>query len=309
MIPLVYHPRYNITAFGLERRHPFDSRKYQRMHDALIARGLRGPSDFRRPKRATERELLTVHSPGYLQSPRSAETLAGILEIPILKRQPSWFIDWRALSPMRLAAGGTVLACRLAMERGIAINLGGGFHHAAANWGGGFCVYADTPLALKTLYDEGKIERALVVDLDAHQGNGTAAAIRDWPWAKIVDLYEGDLFPWPKEPEDYPFPAREGMAGGEYLDIVREFLPVVLDEVRPDLLIYNAGSDVFEGDPLARLRLSARDIAERDLLVVSEARERGVPVTMVLSGGYSSESWMIHADAIEGILTRFDRAC
>lgn len=223
MIPLVYHPRYNITAFGLERRHPFDSRKYQRMHDALIARGLRGPSDFRRPKRATERELLTVHSPGYLQSPRSAETLAGILEIPILKRQPSWFIDWRVLSPMRLAAGGTVLACRLAMERGIAINLGGGFHHAAANWGGGFCVYADTPLALKTLYDEGKIERALVVDLDAHQGNGTAAAIRDWPWAKIVDLYEGDLFPWPKEPEDYPFPAREGMAGGEYLDIVREF--------------------------------------------------------------------------------------
>lgn len=253
MIPLVYHPRYNITAFGLERRHPFDSRKYQRMHDALIARGLRGPSDFRRPKRATERELLTVHSPGYLQSPRSAETLAGILEIPILKRQPSWFIDWRVLSPMRLAAGGTVLACRLAMERGIAINLGGGFHHAAANWGGGFCVYADTPLALKTLYDEGKIERALVVDLDAHQGNGTAAAIRDWPWAQIVDLYEGDLFPWPKEPEDYPFPAREGMAGGEYLDIVREFLPVVLDEVRPDLLIYNAGSDVFEGDPLARL--------------------------------------------------------
>lgn len=306
MVPLIYHPRYNITAFGLERRHPFDSRKYQRIHDALIARGLRRPSDFERPKRASTRDLLTIHSPEYLQSLRNSETLAGILEVPTLRRLPPWFTDWRVLRPMRLATGGTVLACRLAMERGVAINLGGGFHHASADWGGGFCVYADAPLALRTLYDEGRIGRALVADLDAHQGNGTAAAIRDWPWAKIVDLYGENLFPGRKEPEDYPFPAPDGTTGEMYLDAVREFLPLILDEVRPDLLIYNAGADVFEGDPLARFRLSARDIAERDLLVVSEARERGVAVAMVLSGGYSAESWKLHADAIEGILTRFD---
>jgi len=308
MVPLVYHPRYNITAFGLERLHPFDGRKYERIHDALIAGGLRRGSDFTRPRPATKGELLTVHAPEYLRSLRNPEALARILEVPAVRRLPAWFTDWRVLRPMRLAAGGTVLACRLALERGIAINLGGGFHHASFGWGGGFCVYADAPLALKTLHDEGRIERALVVDLDAHQGNGTAAAIREWPWVKIADLYGEDLFPWSKEPEDYAFPARAGMAGHEYLEVVRGFLPAVLDKVRPDLVIYNAGSDVFEGDPLARFGLSARDIAERDLLVVTEARERGVPVAMVLSGGYSEQSWKLHADAIEGILTRFDRA-
>lgn len=307
MVPLVYHPRYNITAFGLERRHPFDSRKYRRIHDALTARGLRRPSDFRKPRAVTRSDLLAVHSPEYLRSLKSSETLARILEIPVLGRLPSWFVDWRVLRPMRLATGGTVLACRLAVERGIAINLGGGFHHAAADWGGGFCVYADAPLALKTLYDEGEIERALVVDLDAHQGNGTAATIRDWPWVRIADLYGESLFPGRKESEDYPFPAPDGTTGETYLDVVREFLPLILDEVRPDLVIYNAGSDVLEGDPLARFRLSASEIAERDLLVVTEARARDIPVAMLLSGGYSAESWKLHADAIEGILTRFDR--
>ena len=97
------------------------------------------------------------------------------------------------------------------------------------------------------------------------------------------------------------------MTGDEYLELVRDSLPGVLDAIRPDLVVYNAGSDPFVDDPLARYRLSARDLADRDLLVVIEVRERDVPMAMVLSGGYSSVSWKIHADAIEGILTRFDR--
>ncbi len=96
--------------------------------------------------------------------------------------------------------------------------------------------------------------------------------------------------------------------GDEYLDIIREALLPALDAVRPDLVVYNAGSDPFEGDPLARYRLSASELADRDLLVMDMVRERAIPVAMVLSGGYSSESWKIHTDAIEGILTRFDRA-
>jgi histone deacetylase 11 len=147
----------------------------------------------------------------------------------------------------------------------------------------------------------------LVVDLDAHQGNGTAAVIRAWPWASILDLYEDDLFPFPKEPEDIPLPVPPGLTGVEYLEIVREALPRALDAHRPVLVIYNAGSDPFVDDPLTRLRLTARDLAERDLLVIRLARERGIPVAMTLSGGYSAESWRIHADSIEGLLTRFDR--
>ena len=209
---------------------------------------------------------------------------------------------------MRWATGGTILACRLALEHGISINLGGGYHHAAGNWAGGFCVYADVPLAVKPLHDEGKVNRVLVVDLDAHQGNGTASVFRGWPWAHILDLYEDDLFPFTKEPEDFALPVPPDLIGNEYLDIIRDTLPPALDAVQPDLVVYNAGSDPFEGDPLARYRLSATDLADRDLLVVDMVQERNIPVAMVLSGGYSAESWKIHADAIEGILTRLDRA-
>jgi histone deacetylase 11 len=309
MIPLVYHPRYNITAFGLERLHPFDGRKYRRIHDALIERGLRRARDFVRPKKAARRELLEVHTPGYLRSLRSSKTLARILEVPVVGRLPRWVIDWKILRPMRHAVGGTIMAGRLALEHGVAINLGGGYHHAASEWGGGFCVYADTPLAAKILHDEGLVEKVLVVDLDAHQGNGTAAVFHAWPWATIFDLYERDIFPARKEPEDYPLPVRSGLTGAEYLGIVQESLPAALESTRPDLLCYNAGSDPFALDPLAGFRLTASDLAERDLMVVTMARERGIPVAMVLSGGYSAESWKIHADGIEGILTRFDKGC
>jgi histone deacetylase 11 len=307
MIPIVYHPCYNVTAFGLERLHPFDSRKYRRIHDALIARGLRRSRDFARPNSVSRRELLELHTPNYLRSLRQPASLARILEVPVVGRLPGWLIDWRVLRPMRYATGGTILACRQALEHGVAINLGGGYHHAAAGWGGGFCVYADVPLAARILHDEGRVGKVLVVDLDAHQGNGTAAVFQDWPWATIFDLYERDIFPARKEPEDYPLPVRSGLTGAEYLGIIREALPVAVDSVRPDLLIYNAGSDPFAEDPLAGFRLMMGDLAERDLIVVTMARERGIPVAMVLSGGYSTVSWRIHTDGIEGVLTRFDR--
>ncbi len=306
MIPVIYHPSYNITAFGLERLHPFDSRKYQRIHDALITRGLRRRGDFLRPRPVSRTDLLKVHTAQYLDSLRQPAVLARILEVPIVRRLPAWLLDWRVLGPMRLACGGTILACRQALEYGLAINLGGGYHHAAGGWGGGFCVYADIPLAAKTLHDEGRVAKAMVVDLDAHQGNGTASVFQSWPWATIFDLFERNLFPTHKEPEAYPLPVPTGLGGPEYLQIVEDALPVALDTVRPDLLIYNAGSDVFVGDPLAGFRLSANEVAERDLRVVTIARERDIPVAMVLSGGYSSESWRIHTDGIEGILTRFD---
>src|SRR5262249_7496342 len=220
MIPLVYHPAYNITAFGLERLHPFDSRKYRRIQDALISRGLRRRREFVRPRPVSRRDLLRVHTPEYLRSLGRPDVQAGILEVPIVRQLPGWLIDWRILRPMRYATGGTILACRLALENGVAINIGGGYHHAASGWGGGFCAYADVPLAVKILHDEEKVFRVLVVDLDAHQGNGTAAIFQGWPWASILDLYGWDLFPAHKEPEDYPLKVSSGLTGGEYLRIV-----------------------------------------------------------------------------------------
>jgi histone deacetylase 11 len=307
MIPIIYHPKYNITAFGANRLHRFDGLKYRRIYDALIARGLRKASDFRRPSPIDREALSRIHTAEYLRSLRSSGVLATILGIPLLARLPAFLIDWRVLLPMRYCVGGTVLACRLALEQGIAINLGGGYHHAADSRGDGSCFYADIPLAAATLHDEGRASRVLVVDLDAHQGDGTAAVFRPWPWASILDVYEEDIFPPVKQPEDFPIPIPSSLSGAEYLDIVRTTLPQALDVVRPDLVIYNAGSDPYFDDPLTRLRLTISDLAERDLLVATLTRERKIPMAMVLSGGYSSESWRIHAEGIEGILTRFDK--
>ena len=307
MIPLIYHPKYNITVFGLERLHAFDGRKYRRIHDALIADGLREPADFIPPRPVSREDLERVHTPEYLRSLRSSRVLAEILNVPLMARLPAVLADWRVLRPMRYATGGTILACRKALDHGLSINLAGGYHHAAASWGEGSCAYADIPLAAAVLHAEGLIERVLVVDLDAHQGNGTAATIRTWPWASILDVYEDDVYPIPKQPEDYAIPIPAGMGGAEYLAIVNESLPPALDAVKPDLVIYNAGSDPYVEDPLARLRLSRSELADRDLLVATLVRERGIPMAMVLSGGYARESWRVHADGIEAILTRFDR--
>jgi histone deacetylase 11 len=307
VIPLVYSPRYNITAFGLERLHPFDGRKYRRIHDWLIRQGLRKPRDIVAPRPCTRAELLRIHTPEYLRSLRDRRVLARILEVPAVRYLPGFLATWRVLRPMRRAAGGTVLACRLALERGLAINLGGGYHHAGRDRGGGFCAYADVPLALLLLHQQGRIGSALVVDTDAHQGDGTADALRPWSWAHTLDFFEDDIFPWPKVQEDIavPLPARTG--GAEYLDAVREHLPAALDRFRPDLVVYNAGSDVLLSDPLSRLALSADEMAERDLYVVTEVRQRGVPLAMVLSGGYGPASWEAHACSLEGILARFDK--
>jgi histone deacetylase 11 len=307
MVPLVYTPRYNITACGLERLHPFDSQKYRRIRNWLIRQGLRKPGDFIAPRPCTRADLLRVHAPDYLRSLRDRRVLARILEVPVVRYLPAWLIAWRVLRPMRWAAGGTVLACRLARERGLAINLGGGFHHAARDRGGGFCVYADAPLALLTLKEEGRLSSALVVDTDAHQGNGTADTVRPWPWAHLLDLFEADLFPWPKAEEDMPVALPPRTNGADYLDRLRESLPAALDQFRPDLVVYNAGSDVLGSDPLSFLMLTATEMAERDLYVVTEVRERGISLAMVLSGGYGPASWEAHARSLEGILARFDK--
>src|SRR5690242_11221077 len=136
MVPIVYSPNYNITAFGLERLHPFDSRKYRRIRDWLIRQGLRSPQDFQAPAPAAEADLLRVHTRDYLRSLRSPVVLARILELPPVRFLPAWFTHWRVLRPMRTATGGTLLACRLALQKGLAVNLGGGYHHAGPTRGG-----------------------------------------------------------------------------------------------------------------------------------------------------------------------------
>jgi histone deacetylase 11 len=306
MIPLVYSSTYNITAYGLEYLHPFDSVKYRRIQNWLVAQGIRKEQDFVLPRSCSFEELAQLHSPDYLQSLRSRSVLKDILEVWVISLLPSGFVDGRVLEPMRQATGGTVLAGRLARQHGFAINIGGGYHHADRTKGGGFCIYADVPVALALLHQEKPFRSVLIVDTDVHQGNGTAEAIRPWPWAHMLDFYEDAIFPFPKAKEECPVPLASGMRGDEYLRTLDRRLPEALDYFAPELVIYNAGSDVLATDPSASLNLHVEEMIQRDLYVATQVRQRGIPLAMVLSGGYGPQSWEAHARSIEALVTRFD---
>ncbi len=307
LVPLIYASRYDISVFGLEHFNPFDGHKYSKIQRHLLSKGIRTPGDFIKPFRLSGEQLLKIHTDEYLESLKDSGVLARIFEVAAAGLVPSFILDWRILQPMRLASGGTMLACRLALQNGLAINIGGGYHHADHNHGGGFCVYADVPLALTVLHEEGKIGNALIIDTDAHQGNGNANILRDSGWARVVDFFDESIYPFPKVLEDMSVPLPARTRGDQYLAALEKTVPIAIAKFKPDLIVYNAGSDVLASDPLSSLLVSPDELCTRDAFVVSQARERGIPLAMVLSGGYSKESASSHAKSIELILTRYDR--
>jgi histone deacetylase 11 len=306
LVPLIYASHYNISAFGLEHLHPFDGRKFSKIQKHLIRAGLRKPADFVKPLELSKEQLLKVHTSEYLESLKDSGVIASILEVFAASIVPSPLLDWRILHPMRLAGGGTLIACRLALQSGLAINLGGGYHHAERNHGGGFCVYSDVPIAVTLLRQEGLIGKILIIDTDAHQGNGFANVLRDTGWAHILDLFDESIYPFPKVLEDISVPLRAHTDGNGYLTALEKAVPKAISRFQPDLIVYNAGSDVLASDPLSSLKVSPEEMCQRDLFVVSQCRERRIPLAMVLAGGYSRESASAHGRSIEGILAKYD---
>lgn len=160
LVPLIFDKHYNITLLGLERLHPFDGCKFGKIHKALVKNELRTKADFSSPTALTDEMLLEVHTEKYLESLHHSRVLAKIFNVPALSKVPAGILNSRILAPMRLAGGGTLLTCRAALKHGLAINIGGGYHHADRNSGGGFCVYSDIPIALSILRKEGLVRRA-----------------------------------------------------------------------------------------------------------------------------------------------------
>jgi histone deacetylase 11 len=315
---LVYTPRYDITFLGLERLHPFDSRKYSRAFGLLqkrlgdqLQQRLAAPSC-----EVGQEELRTVHTGAYLHRRlRRRRYLARALELPLLQLMPVKLTDRRVLCPMRWATRGTVDAARAALEQRLAINLAGGYHHASRDRGEGFCIYADVPVAVSLLRREGLLspeDRLAYVDLDAHQGNGVERLFAADPTISIFDLYNRDIYPQDARARqridrDLPLPA--GTSGEAYLEILRRELPPFLDQCcdqgPPRLTFYIAGSDVYRGDALGGLRLSAGQVLERDLLVAAELQRRELPWVMLLAGGYSEKSHRLVADSVGAILEQY----
>lgn len=263
----------------------------------------------------SDEELLLVHSREYLSRLKSSRVIATALEMPPFQFCPAWLLRWRVLQPMRWATRGSVFAARAALETGLAVNLSGGYHHAKPAQGEGFRVFSDAALIVRQLRAEGVIrtgERILYVDLDAHQGNGFCHQFQDDSNVFIFDMYNRDIYPRDdfraRERIDCNIPLPFNITGGEYLRSLKNRLPGFLDSFSKSgqvrLGIYNAGTDVFAGDKLGGMCLSADDVLARDLFVMREFWERGIPVVMLLSGGYSSESYRLVAATVLELIKR-----
>jgi histone deacetylase 11 len=305
-IGVVYSAKYDISILGFESFYPFDIHKYGKIHDELIRTGVMKKDDFLVPPDLREEELLLIHTPAYLKDVRSAEGMARCLEMPAVRLMGP-LARPLLLGAFEKATAGTILAARTALVKGIAFNLGGGYAHASRDAGGGFNIFADVPIAVRLLQKEGLVTRILVVDCDVHQGNGTAREFTDDPDVFTFDIYNQHIYPFPKVPAHFDFPVPMGTSGKEYLPVLRDNLPRAIEEARPDLIIYVAGTDVFAGDSLGGLKLTAEDVLQRDMFVIDSARSRRVPIAVVLSGGYSAESWRLHFNTIRETIRRYGK--
>lgn len=311
---IVYSRHYNIGFYGLERLHPFDSRKYGRAW-RLIRRHFGSAMNqlHIRPRHAVSREeMMLVHSADYLTKLRDSKYLMRALEVPAIRRLPGWVIDWHVLRPMRWATEGTVLAATEALTHGFAVNLSGGYHHAKPNHGEGFSIYSDIGIAIASLRKQNLIHekaRVAYIDTDAHQGNGVCHTFMSDNRVFIFDMFNCNIYPIfdvdARERVDCDVGITKSTTDAEYMRELNDWLPAFLDSVGRTpigLAIYNAGTDVFAGDPLGDLNISAATILERDLFVVNELRKRGIPTIMVLSGGYTKQSFRLVADSVIALI-------
>lgn len=316
---LVYSRHYDLGPPGLGRLHPFDVRKYGRAYRELrrrLGRRVVGRATVRPRRAMTRDDLLAVHSAAYLDRDlRSPAYLAGAVEVPQLARVPAPLTDRLILRHMRWACAGTLLAGRVALgQGGIAFNLGGGYHHAAPDRGHGFCLYADVALMVAHLRRDGSLaagDRVLHIDCDAHQGDGVCHCFAADRNVFLLDLYNRLIFPYdaaPRRRVDCDLPLAYGCASDVYLRTLTTELPRFLSGAsasrKPRLAVYNAGTDVLDGDRLGRLRVSADAVRERDRFVLGELIDRGIPCVVLTSGGYTRESYGLVADAAEWLLTR-----
>jgi len=304
-LPVVYHPDYNITLAGMEKLHPFDSRKYGRVVRRLSVLGVLGEHQLVTPAAPTEAFLRAHLDSAYLEGLAHKKNIAAYTEIPPVAFLPSFLIRRCILSPMLLATGGTMEAARLSMEHGWAINLGGGYHHASLDAGGGFCVYPDITLAVRVIRTQRpEIKKVMIIDLDAHQGNGHERDLGDDPDVFILDMYNHDIYPGDREAGrgiDLDVPAPSGISTEEYLRRLEEGLDEGFERAAPQLVIYNAGTDILAGDPLGGMEVSEGGVIQRDQMVFARALALKVPVVMLLSGGYQKSNAAIIARSIKNL--------
>jgi len=288
MIPeLVFSPAYSTP---LPPNHRFPMPKFNALWEALQRRGLVDGARCHQPSLAPRAWLERVHDAAYVD-----DVLAQTLSAEGLRRLGLPLTDalaWRS----RAAVAGTVLAARLALKDGLSCNLAGGSHHAHAGFGSGFCVFNDVAVATRLLLAEGAVRRVLIIDLDVHQGDGTATVFEDEPAVVTVSVHCRTNFPARKARSNLDVALEPETGDRDYSAALRTMLQVVLGTVSPDLVFYNAGVDPHRDDRLGRLALTDHGLAEREAIVLDSCRRAGLPLACVVGGGYG--------DRVEDVVAR-----
>ena len=276
---LVYSDAY-VADIG---PHVFPVAKYAMVVEELIRSCGVGRQEFLEPIPPTREQLLLVHAPEYLddltQIRWTHRTVTS--ELPLTREIVQAYI---------LAAGGTVLAAREAVERrGFGIHIGGGFHHTFEDHAEGFCYVNDIAVAVRVLQSEGRVKRAAVVDCDVHQGNGTAHIFRNDASVFTFSIHQENIYPI-KQRSDLDIGLRDGATDEEYLRAMATVVPARLDAFAPDLVVYVAGADPYKEDLLGGLGLTKEGLARRDEMVIAYCAERAVPIASILGGGYAGDT-------------------
>jgi acetoin utilization deacetylase AcuC-like enzyme len=241
------------------------------------------PSQVHTPDPVSAAQLERTHAPDYVRAVLS-QTLT-----PAATRRIGLPVTTEVARRSCAASGGTLLTARLALAHGIACNTAGGSHHAFAGYGSGFCVFNDVAVASRVRLDEGRVARVLVVDLDVHQGDGTAAILQDDPRVFTFSLHCRTNFPLRKRRSDLDLALEADLEDDGYLRLLADHLPGLLEDVRPDLVFYNAGVDPHVADKLGRLALTDGGLERRERLVLETCLRSGVPVAGVVGGGYAPD--------------------
>jgi len=288
---LVYDDRYDLHLGA----HVFPSQKYRLVREQLLTEGIATPEDFVAPQPATDDDILRVHSQEYvykLKTGTLSHTEIMRMEVPYSKE---------LVEACRLAAGGSILAGKRALEDGWAVNIGGGFHHAYPDHGEGFCVIHDVAVAIRRLQFDQAIETAMVVDTDVHHGNGTAAIFGGDGTVFTLSIHQKNNYPYPKPPSTIDIHLPDGTNDHDYLAMLEKNLHKAYHDFSPQILFYVGGADPYREDQLGGLALTMEGLAQRDALVFDYARRHGVPVTITLAGGYArrvADTVRIHVNTI-----------
>lgn len=279
-LQIVHHPDYD-AGFAVNHRFPMS--KYPLLMEALRDRGLAVAETLSMPGPAPAAWLKLAHADDYVDQVIACRVPQKI------EREIGFPVGPRVSLRAQLATAGTVLAARLALEHGIACNAAGGSHHARQAQGAGFCTFNDVAVASLVLLAEGAVENILVVDLDVHQGDGTADILRDEPRAFTFSMHGERNYPVRKIASDLDVALPDGTGDATYVEQLGAILPDLSGQRRWDLVFYNAGVDVHAEDRLGRLALSDAGIRARDKAVISHFHTAGIPLCGVIGGGYSTD--------------------